>query len=95
MKSLGMGGVLVTSLFLAACGVESSPDIEESQTGEVEAAIIPACGATSSHSIYWYSDFAKTNEVGRDDCNCGVMVPHGTHGRYYKVVFYNNCSMSE
>ena len=89
MKRFTLGGTIVMSLLLSACGVESAPQAEESQPGTVEEALIPACNANSSFSLYWYSDSAKTKEVGRDDCDCGVATPHGTHGPYYKAVFFN------
>lgn len=88
MKRLALGATVVMSLFLGACGVEQ-PEAEEPQLGTSEDALIPACTPTSSFSIYWYSDSARTIEVGRDDCDCGVETPHGTHGRYYKVVYFN------
>ncbi len=95
MKRLAFGGVAAMSLLLSACALEASLPAEEPETGSVEAAYIPPCDEHTPHSIYWYSDFAKTKEVGRDDCDCGYWATHGTHGPHYKVVFYETCPIVE
>ncbi|MBN8465389.1 hypothetical protein JYJ95_02625 [Corallococcus exiguus] len=87
MKRVVFAGV--AALFVSACG--GAPADEASVGGELESqeqGIIYPCDGTMSWTRWWYSDYTKTVEVGRDTCECdGSWTASGVHGRYYD---YNN-----
>ncbi|RKH69782.1 membrane lipoprotein lipid attachment site-containing protein [Corallococcus aberystwythensis] len=75
----------VAALFLSACG--GAPTDEAAANEELssqEQGIIYPCDGSRTWTMWWYSDAAKTIEVGREDCDCGpYYVQHGVRGRYY------------
>ncbi|RKH00763.1 DUF6289 family protein [Corallococcus carmarthensis] len=64
--------LLASAMLLSACGgVEdaTAPDLETA-----EQAIIPQCKVGQSTRIFFYSDGAKTNQVGQRVCSCNGTV---------------------
>lgn len=66
LKSLLIAGTLV----LTACGVEAGDASTAPELETAEQAILPQCRVGQNTRIYFYSDSAKTVEVGRRTCAC-------------------------
>ncbi len=81
MKTVAKAGI--AALFLIGCGGVVEEEAPEA-LGTTEQELIWACKGTSTWTRYWYSNSSKTNEVGREDCECdGTVYKYGTTSGYY------------
>jgi hypothetical protein len=90
MKTVAKAGI--AALFLIGCGgvVETEETLET--PGTTEQQLLWACRGTSTWTRYWYSDSSKTNEVGREDCECdGTVYKYGTTRGYYSQMAGYTC----
>ncbi|RYZ39228.1 MAG: hypothetical protein EOO71_20855 [Myxococcaceae bacterium] len=81
-------GVCIATLLVTACG---GPVSEEEVAGaapvsqEQDIIRVPTCKKGDGWIRRYYSDAAKTHEVGRDDCNCnGTFYAFGVRDDYTK-----------
>ncbi len=96
MRRLVVTGTLVMSLGLSACGGVVPEEDGAADVATAEQSLIPHCyrpGMTDSFYVIYYSDSAKTREVGRDLCDCGYPSYWGTKSSYYKVLRMDGCML--
>lgn len=93
MRHLLKSVLCTGALLLTACGAEGVGEAIAPDLGTAEQAILPeTCGMTPNQIVYYYSDSARTIEVGRRTCNCdGSAVMQGTETRYWRSVPTTSC----
>ncbi|CAM3957926.1 DUF6289 family protein [Corallococcus exiguus] len=80
MRHLLTGLMCAGTLLLAACGGgDPAEDAAATDVGTAEQAILPQCRVGQNTRIFFYSDAAKTNQVGQRVCSCsGTVTTTGT-----------------
>jgi hypothetical protein len=83
----------IAALLLGGCGGSVVEGVVPETTATVEQALLWACTGTDTWTRYWYSDYQRTQEKGREDCNCdGTITRYGQTGGYYSQVGGSSCS---
>ncbi|MHA7633428.1 DUF6289 family protein [Corallococcus sp. M7] len=62
--------LLAGALLLASCGGDPAQDAVATDVGTAEQAILPQCRVGQNTRIFFYSDAARTNQVGQRVCPC-------------------------